>query len=405
MVDYERFLSEESKYYRVSDIRKLLEVTKQKEVISLGGGLPDFRVVDLEELAKLIAEVVRRKGMTALQYSSTSGEPTFIKKLEEYAVNDLQIKLSPEDAIVVTTGSQQALDIVARGLIDPGDGMIVEKPTYVASLNVFFPRRPYFLGIEIKPEEEINIDAVEEKIRRAKAEGKRIKVLYTIPSYQNPSGYVLQEKDRRRLIELSYEYDFLIIEDDPYSLLTLYGDKPKPIKRYDDGGRVIYISTLSKVISPGLRIGFIIANESLINKFVLIKQALDLHTSTLSQSIAEELLSIGFHRKYLEKILPIYRSRRDSMIDSLERELNGYGTWTKPRGGMFVFVWLNYMIDTFRLLEKALSRGLLYVPGRGFYYDGSGVNTMRLNFSYPTEDEIRKGIKILGELVRGEVGR
>jgi 2-aminoadipate transaminase len=405
MIDYERFFSEESNLYRVSDIRKLLEVAKQKELISLGGGLPDFRIIDLKEVLDAVTTVIMNKGNIALQYSATNGEPSFIDALTEYLEKDVGLEVKENESIIVTTGSQQAIDITARLFLNPNDVLLLEKPTYVASLNAFFPRRPRFEGLEITSDDGISIDELESKLEKLKKEGIKPKVLYIIPSYQNPTGAILPEKSRRKIVELSHEYDFLVVEDDPYSQLTYEGGKPKPIKAFDEEGRVIYISTLSKVVSPGLRIGFVLADRAVINRYSLIKQALDLHSSTLTQLIAEELLRRGFHRKYLSKIIPIYRSRRDAMLRSLEEELGDDAVWTRPRGGMFVFVWLKNNIDTKKLLEKAIDSGVLYVPGSGFYYDGSGRNTMRLNFSYPSEEDIRKGIKILGELVKSEAER
>lgn len=405
MIYYENFYSEESRLYRVSDIRRLLEVTKEKRIISLGGGLPDFRVADLQEVLDAVTSVIKSKGDMALQYSSTSGEPSLISALEDYLEKDVGIGVRENESIIITSGSQQAIDISARLFLNPQDILILEKPTYVASLNAFYPRRPRFVGVEIVSDNGINLEELEDKLAALRREGAKPKLLYVIPTYQNPTGAVLPEKDRRKLLDLAHEFDFLIIEDDPYSQLTFEGDRPKPIKRFDEEGRVIYISTLSKIVSPGLRIGFVLSDRAVINRYSLIKQALDLHTSTLTQLIAEELLRRGFHRKYLSKVLPIYKSRRDTLLKSLEEELGDYATWTKPKGGMFVFVWLKKMIDTKKMLEKSIQRGLLYVPGSGFYYDNSGHNTMRLNFSYPSEEEIQKGIKILGELVKNEVER
>lgn len=405
MIDYEKFFSEESMFYRTSDIRKLLEVVKEKNIISLGGGLPDFRIIDVEEVLEAVVSVIKNKTSIALQYSGTNGEPSFLNALEDYIEKNLGIFIREHDSLIITTGSQQAIDITSRVFMNPNDIVLLEKPTYVASLNAFFPRKPQFIGLEILSDDGINTDELEEKLEELKKQGKSPKMLYVIPSYQNPTGAVLPENNRKKVVDLAHQYDFLVVEDDPYSLLTFEGEKPRPIKSFDDEGRVIYISTLSKVISPGLRIGFVLANSILINRYSMVKQALDLHTSTLTQLIAEELLRRDFHRKYLSRILPIYKSRRDTMLNELEKELKGFAKWTRPKGGMFIFVWLLENINTKSLLPKAMEKGLLYVPGSGFYYDGSGHNTMRLNFSYPTEEEIRKGIKILGELVKSEVSR
>lgn len=403
-MDYERLFAEDSHLFRVSDVRRLLDLARGREVISFGGGLPELRVVDLDEVMVAVAGTLRKRGHSALQYSSTRGEPGLLDALVEYIEKDLGIALRDHDAIIVTTGSQQAIDVVARLFIDPGSPVVVEKPTYIAALNAFIPRSPKFIGVEIRSDEGFDVEELEKGLRQAREKGLRPRFLYTIPTYQNPAGSVLPDKARDRVYELAQEYGFVIVEDDPYRLLTLEDSPPRALKSLDDEGRVLYVSTLSKTLFPGLRIGFAIGHREIVERMITIKQALDLHTSTFTQCVAEELLRAGFHRRYLARVLPVYKRRRDSMLRVLEDSMEGLARWTRPKGGMFIFAWLDERIDTRRLLERAVERGIFFVPGSGFYYDGSGTNTMRLNFTYPSEHEIEKGIRVLGELVRHEVG-
>ncbi len=398
----QNYMSKDTPLYRASDIRKLLAVVEKEKIISFGGGLPDLTFFPVEDAIKSLETILSIHGQKTLQYSPTKGVSLFIETLKDYMKQEIGIKLKEYDDMMITTGSQQGLDLVARALIDPGDIIIVEKPTYLAALNAFRPRRPRFIGIE-QDDDGMKTDELETTLRKLKNDSEKPKLIYTVPTNQNPAGTTMTEDRRRHLIELAEEYDTLILEDDPYSALTFEGQPPKPIKNLDETGRVIYMSTLSKTLSPGLRIGWMIGHKDLIDLFQLIKQVSDLQTSTISQFIAMEWIKNGIHKKLLNKTLPAYKTKRDAMLETMEEYFSEQVTWTRPKGGMFLFAYLPKHVNTTKMLETAIEYGVIYVPGEAFYPDLSGTHTMRLNFSYPSIKDIRTGIKILAEVIKKHI--
>jgi len=396
-----QFLSRDSELLRASEIRDLLKLTEGKNVISLAGGLPDPQTFPVEDIKKITEEVIEKNAASVLQYSATAGISEFRRELVN--LSRLRgITNITENNVIVTVGSQEALYMIFNLLVDPGDVVIVEKPTYLAALNVLRTRRPIFYGVDLE-EDGMNLEQLEEVLKKIKAEGRRIKLLYTIPTAQNPAGVTMSLDKRKRLLELASKYDFLIVEDDAYGFLTFQQDNIPAIKSLDRENRVIYTGTFSKIFSPGLRLGWVVAEEEFITELELFKQNVGLHTPTLTQAIAAEAIKRGVIQANLPKIRRIYMEKRDIMLQAIEENFGNIAKWTKPLGGMFVFMWVNEKIDTALMLEKALQRGVAYVPGASFYYDGSGKNTMRLNYSYPTKDQILRGIKILSQVVREEM--
>jgi len=396
-----QFLSRDSELLRASEIRDLLKLTEGKNVISLAGGLPDPQTFPAEDIKKITEEVIEKNAASVLQYSATAGISEFRRELVN--LSRLRgITNITENNIIVTVGSQEALYMIFNLLVDPGDVVIVEKPTYLAALNVLRTRRPIFYGVDLE-EDGMNLEQLEEVLKKIKAEGRRIKLLYTIPTAQNPAGVTMSLDKRKRLLELASKYDFLIVEDDAYGFLTFQQDIIPAIKSLDRENRVIYTGTFSKIFSPGLRLGWVVAEEEFITELELFKQNVGLHTPTLTQAIAAEAIKRGVIQANLPKIRRIYMEKRDIMLQAIEENFGNIAKWTKPLGGMFVFMWVNEKIDTTLMLEKALQRGVAYVPGASFYYDGSGKNTMRLNYSYPTKDQILRGIEILSQVVREEM--
>jgi 2-aminoadipate transaminase len=396
MVNVSEFFSDELKYYRQSDVRELLKVTESKKVISFGGGLPDFSMFPFKEAMRVLEDSLMINFQKAMQYAPTRGISQLIDALRDLMKIELGVEGREYDDMIILTGSQQGLDLVARALINPGDIIIVEKPTYLAALNSFRPRKPVIYGVS-QDSDGMNTNELEILLRELNSQGKRVKFLYTVPSNHNPAGTTLSEERRKHLYELSIQYDFLIFEDDPYNLI-MFEDKPvKPIKSLDQSGRVIYMSTLSKILSPGLRIGWIMADKRLVEAIELIKQVADLHTSTLSQFIAIEWIKRKIYKDFLSSSIPVYRKKRDTMLAMLEENFSSEGSWTKPKGGLFLLLTLNGQVNTRDLLKVSMKRGVVFVPGEAFYHDGSGKNTMRLNFSYPTEKEIVTGMRILKE--------
>ncbi len=404
MSKYSGILSSDTRFMRSSEIRELLKLTESRNIISFAGGLPDPKLFPKEELAEIANYVLREYGEKALQYSPSKGVTAYRQVLADFLYRMRGINADYEQ-IVVTVGSQQALDIIARTLIDPGDYIVVEEPTYLAALNAFRVRRPNFIGVPVD-DNGMRVDILEDKLRKLYSEGKKVKLLYTVPIAQNPSGVTLSYDRKKYLMELAEKFDFMVVEDDVYGLLV-YDDgvDTRPLITMDRNGRVIYLGSFSKVLAPGLRLGHIVAPLELSSVFERAKQILDLHTPTFTQYIAMEALKRGVIEKNLPKMKSVYREKRDAMLCALEEHFPSSSWWTKPVGGMFVWVKLNAPIDTSELIMKAIDRGVAYVPGKAFYHDLSGIDTMRLNFSYPSIEMIEKGIAILGELIKEELHR
>ncbi|MEM3225932.1 MAG: PLP-dependent aminotransferase family protein, partial [Saccharolobus sp.] len=296
----------------------------------------------------------------------------------------------------------EALFMLFNILLDVGDEVVVEAPTYLAALNAMRVRRPHFISVTVT-ERGPDLDELEKKVKSVVNNGKRIKLMYVIPTAQNPAGTTMNTEDRKRVLEIASKYDFLVFEDDAYGFLVFEGESPPPIKALDKEGRVIYTSTFSKILSPGLRLGWVVAHEDFIREMELYKQNVDLHTPSFSQYIAMEAIRREVIQNNLPKIRRIYREKRDVMLSAIERYFPANSRWTKPVGGMFVFAWLPEKIDTTKMLQKALQTGVAYVPGASFYADYSGRNTMRINFSYPKKEELEEGIRRLGSVIREEL--
>ncbi|ACP38761.1 aminotransferase-like domain-containing protein [Saccharolobus islandicus] len=398
---FERFLSNETKYLRTSEIRDLLKLTEGRNVISLAGGLPDPQTFPVEEIKKIVDDVLLNNADKALQYTATAGISEFRKELVN--LSRLRgISGIDERNVFVTVGSQEALFMLFNILLDPGDNVIVEAPTYLAALNAMRTRKPNFISITVT-ERGPNLDELERKIRNTHNDGKKIKLMYVIPTAQNPAGTTMSTEDRKRLLEIASKYDFLIFEDDAYGFLVFEGESPPPIKAFDKEGRVIYTSTFSKILAPGLRLGWVIAHEDFIKEMELYKQNVDLHTPSFSQYIAMEAIRRGVIQNNLPKIRRVYKEKRDVILEAIETYFPKDARWTRPVGGMFVFAWLPEKIDTTKMLEKALQRGVAYVPGSSFYADYSGKNTMRINFSFPKKEELVEGIRRLGDTIKQEL--
>jgi len=398
---YSRFLARRVSRMRASEIRELLKLTEGRDVISFAGGLPDPNVFMLDELSSIASEIIRLHGDKALQYAPTKGVTVFRETLKKF-LSAQGVEVRGYDDVIVTTGSQEALYLAAKVLLDKGDVVVVEEPTYLAALNVFREHEPRLEPVDVDSDG-MRVDLLEERIKKLASDGVKVKLIYTNPTCQNPTGTTMSLDRRKHLLELASRYDILVLEDDPYSYFTFEGERVAPLKSLDREGRVLYLGTFSKILAPGLRIGWALGPKEFIDVMELAKQSVDLHSSTLSQYIAMEAIKRGVVERTLEKARSIYRVKRDAMLDSLEEEMAGLATWTKPIGGLFVFLALNYRIDTRELLPKAIERGVAYVPGAAFFVRRDGSNTMRLNFSYPTIAQIKEGVRRLALTFRSEI--
>jgi 2-aminoadipate transaminase len=306
------------------------------------------------------------------------------------------------DDIIVTTGGQQAIDLVAKTLVDPGDVVIAEAPTYPGAVPVFCSYQAETLQVGVDAEG-MRIDALEELLDRLTSERRRPKFIYTVPSFQNPAGVTMSAARRRRLVELARERELLVVEDAPYGLLRYEGEQVEPLYKLDGGDYVLYLGTFSKILSPGIRLGWLCAPPPVMEKVVLGKQAADLCTSTLTQYFVREYFAEGRWREYVADLCEIYRERRDAMLAALATSFPSGASWSHPEGGLFCWATLPGYIDTTDLLAKALRENVAFVPGAAAYADGRGGSEMRLNFSGSAPDEIREGIRRIGAVVAEQV--
>ena len=405
MDTYEKFLSSLAKSIKASEIRELLAVIRtKKDVISLAGGLPDPKTFPKKELAEIAYKVITEYGNYSLQYSETKGIREVRETLSGFLERVRGIKTSPDD-LLITTGSQQALDLISRTLIDPGDVIITENPSYLAALGAFKMRKAEIVGIKID-EHGMKTELLEDTIKKLVSDGKKIKFIYVIPVAQNPAGTTMSLDRKKHLLEIASKYDLLIVEDDPYSYFIYdEGVDVTAIKALDKEDRVIYLSTISKILAPGLRIGWIASPPQLTRRLELVKQYLDLHTPTLNQYILAEILKSDMIIDHVKKLAPYYKTKRDTMINAINEYFPEDIWFTKPVGGLFVFVYVNVPgFDAKKLITVAVDKyKVAYVPGQSFHPDGSGANSMRLNFSYPPPELIEEGIRRLGEMIKKEL--
>jgi 2-aminoadipate transaminase len=383
---------------RPSEIREILTLTENRKVLSLAGGLPGPEVFPKEDLARIASRVVEELGDSALQYSPTLGVMPFREAVADF-VRSKRVKVLTDDRVAVTTGSQEAIYLLAMTLINPKDAIIVESPTYLAALNVFRYHGAEFVSVPLD-ENGMRTELLEDKIKEARSKGLNVKLVYTVATCHNPTGVIMPDDRRKELLEVANKYDLLVIEDDPYSFFVFDEVPFTPLKTLDSEGRVIYLGTFSKILAPGLRLGYMVADRQITRAVELAKQMVDLHSSTLSQYIALYALKEGVVEKTIQKARVVYREKRDIMVESLEKYMPEGSHWFKPRGGLFAFIYLPEGVDTSDMLPMAIERGVAYVPGRSFFSDGSGVNAMRINFSYLPPDKLREGIRLIAETAK-----
>ena len=401
LVRYAGLFARRTQVMRSSAMRDLMEITARPEVISLAGGLPDTSTFPPASFARQMTKIAQESAAEALQYGPTEGFAATKECIREVMAIE-GMDPDPED-ILVTTGGQQAIDLIAKTLIDPGDVVIAEAPTYPGAVPVFCAYEAETVQVEMD-EHGMRVDVLEETLDRLAAEGRRPKLIYSVPSFQNPAGVTLSLERRRRLVEVARERELLVVEDNPYGMLRYEGTPQEALLKLDGGDYVIYVGTFSKILSPGIRLGWLVAPPPVMEKVVLGKQAADLCTSTLSQYFVEEYFAEGGWREYVETLRGVYHSRRDVMLDALERHFPAEATWSRPEGGLFLWATLPDYIDTTDLLARALRENVAFVPGAAAFVDGErGRSSMRLNFSGSTEDEIREGVRRIGAVVAEQV--
>lgn len=401
VVNIDRLYSKRAKKLKASMIRELLKLTNLPGMISLAGGLPSPKAFPVEIIRECIRKVFDSDIHHALQYGSSKGVPRLRRVLAEMMREKKKIDCGEYD-IMITNGSQQALTLLSYTLIDPDDTVITGAPTYLAGVQAFHAFEAQCEPIPVT-DSGFDIQSLRRNLWRLNRNEIFPKFIYTVPTFQNPSGVTMTLEKRKELLEIASEYDLLIVEDDPYGELVFEGEKIPPIKALDEKGRVIYLSTFSKILAPGFRLGWIVASEEILNRLVLAKQPADLCTSTFNQYVACEYIRGGYLDGQLEKISSMYREKRDVMLESIQEFFPEGVKWTVPHGGMFLWVTLPKKINTRHMFQRAIEKKVAYVVGDAFFPDGSGHNTMRLNFSYSENDTIREGIRRLAEVIEDEL--
>ncbi|MCB2018889.1 MAG: PLP-dependent aminotransferase family protein [Hydrogenophaga sp.] len=370
-----------------SVIREILKVTEKPGIISFAGGLPSPRTFPVEAFAAACEAVLRTDGRAALQYAASEG----YRPLCEWVARQLPWDVSPEQ-VLITTGSQQGLDLVAKVLIDEGSAVLVETPTYLGALQAFTPMEPTIVSVG-SDAEGIDIEDL-----KAKATGARF--LYVLPNFQNPTGRTMSEPRRQALVDAAAAAGLPIVEDNPYGDLWFDQPPPRPLTARNPDG-CIYLGSFSKVLAPGLRLGYVVAPKAIMPKLLQAKQAADLHSPSFNQRMVAEVLKDGFLDRHVPTIRALYRHQCEVMLEALTREMAGLDvSWNSPDGGMFLWTRLPEGMDAVALLPQAVDRGVAFVPGAAFYADGADPRTLRLSFVTASEEQIRIGIRALADTIR-----
>jgi 2-aminoadipate transaminase len=402
-MDLQRLYSKNMKNTKRSAIRELLKLTSRPELISFAGGLPDPNVFPTKELSQIVTEVLAEEGHSALQYGLTAGDPRLRKTLANWGrTQGLELN---EENVIVTTASQQGLELVSKIFIDPGDLVVVELPSYLGGLNAFTSYRANLVTIPLD-DEGMKVDLLGGKLEELHSSGQMPKFIYTVPDFQNPAGVTMSTERRKKLLELCYQYDLPLVEDTPYRELRFEGIAPPDLLSLDDKGHVISLHTFSKILLPGMRLGWTIGPKEIIDKMELAKQSMDLCSPSFTQAIVLRYMNRGLLEPQIQRVTKVYRRKRNAMLEALETfmpKVPGIH-WTRPEGGLFLWVTLPEKIDTQDLFAEAVKRDVAYVAGKAFCADGGGENSMRLNFSFPTEEAIREGIRRLAEAVKVKLG-
>lgn len=384
---------------RASEIRALFAVASRPEVVSLAGGMPFVQALPVEMLTQTAVRVLTERGPVALQYGSGQGDVTLREQILE-VIGEVGVQAHPDD-IVVTTGSQMALDLVTRVFCDPGDVVLVESPSYVGALGVFRAYECDVIHVAMD-EQGLVPSALDEAITRVRALGKRVKLIYTIPSFHNPAGVSQGPERRAQILAIAQRAGIALLEDDPYGLLGFEGEPPRAI-RADDAEGVIYLGSFSKTIASGLRVGWAVAPHGVREKLVLAAESAVLCPSNYAQLTVSEYLATQPWREQIKVFREVYRERRDALLESLQALMPAGTTWTIPAGGFYSWLTLPEGLDASSMLPRAVAALVAYVPGTGFYVDGQGRQNLRLSYCYPEPDRIREGVRRLAGVVESEL--
>jgi 2-aminoadipate transaminase len=401
--DLERYaglFAQRTKVMTSSAMRDLMAITERPEVISLAGGLPDTSTFPPDSYAAIMQRVATESCARALQYGPTEGLQVVKRCIAEVMAEEGTVV--DVDDVLVTTGGQQVIDLMCKTLIDPGDVIVAEAPTYPGAIPAFTSYEADVVQVGMD-DDGMLIDELEATLDALEREGRRPKFIYTVPTFQNPGGVTMSLPRRKRLVEIAAERELLVLEDNPYGLLRYEGDALPTLRSLDVAEFVVYLGTFSKILSPGIRLGWAAAPRPVLQKMNVGKQGVDLCSSSMTQCFVAAYFESGRWQDYLESLVRLYRRRRDIMFEALEDCFPPESEWTRPQGGLFLWATLPEYLDTTDLLARALQENVAFVPGRAAFLDGRGGSEMRLNFSGVGDDDIREGIRRIGEVVREQV--
>jgi 2-aminoadipate transaminase len=393
------YLSNSGKSMKRSAIREMLKHLQKPGMISFAGGLPAPETFPVDDLKEIVMEVLEKNGPDGLQYGTTEGDPLLRKMLVERH-NSQGLKIGIEN-LIITTGSQQGIDLIARIFLDPGDYVLCGLPSYLGGLNAFTAYGARLKGISLD-ENGMKTEELEETVIDLTELGKKVKFIYLIPDFQNPAGITLPESRRVKIIEIAEKYDLLIIEDSPYRELRFEGETQKLMNELDTTGRVITLCSFSKIFAPGFRVGWVIGHPDILDKIAMAKQTADLCTSPFVQKIIALYIQKGLLDKNLKKTIDLYRERRTLMVNCFRKYMPEGVKWIEPQGGLFLFVTLPLHIDTEAIFKKAIEKNVAFVAGSTFYCNNTGHNTMRINFSFSNNSEIETGVQRLALVITEE---
>ena len=382
-----------------SATREILKLLTRPEIISFAGGFPATQCLPQKEVQQIAYELLSEgRATTVLQYGKTEGFPELIEQLIDY-VKSVDIEGISEENVQVISGGQQGIDLMSKVFLNPGDTVLVENPTYLTALQIFDSYQANIIGVDADHDGLI-IEDLEAKIKKYNP-----KLLYCVPTFSNPTGKTYTVENRKKIAEITAKYGVMVLEDDPYGKLRLEGTPVPSMKSFDKAGNVVYVTSFSKVLSPGLRVGAAVGNAEVIRKLAIAKQGVDVTTSNLSQLICAEYLKRNLLSKNIEKSLPVYRERRNAMIEAINKYMPEEYKYVKAEGGLFIWGEFNAPVNTVELAPEAIKHDVAYIQGQVFYADGSGLNTMRLNFSNSSVDRIDAGIHRLGDMFKAEIAK
>ncbi len=383
-----------------SAIREILKLTQQPDIISFAGGLPAPESFPIDDLKEIVNHVLYEDGAASLQYDATEGlmelRQTLVEKYRSEGVN------CNVENLIVTTASQQALDLIGKTFLNKGDKVICGLPSYLGGLSAFMSYGAQMVGITLD-EYGMRADKLEDVLKEMKQNGEKPKFIYIIPDFQNPTGITMPTWRRIEILELAHKYDVLIVEDSPYREIRFEGEHQPLMYQLDNSGQVITLGTFSKIVAPGFRIGWVLAHPLVLDKIVILKQSADLCTATFVQKIAAKYMQSPRFDSNLKQTIDLYRHRRNLMLQGFKKYMPKAVTWTEPEGGLFLFLSLPEYMDAEELFHKAVEKRVAFVIGKVFYPDGTGKNTMRLNFSFADDDRNRAGVIRLAKVIENEI--